>query len=156
MPRRAQDTGTLDLLTWTPKPPMSSSVPVSPNIDTSDGWRLAERISRAVAAALRDSDVARDEIARRMSAFLGEDVSPHMLNAYASAAREDHNISFARLVALSHALARLDLLDLGARCLGGAVVDQRYLPAIEEAVLIDEIEEREARRRTLRSKWRGR
>ena len=34
---------------------------------------------------------------------------------YASAAREDHNISFARLIALSHALARLDLLDLGAR-----------------------------------------
>jgi hypothetical protein len=156
MPRRTPDTDTLDLLAWTPKAPMPSAVPTPTLIETSDGWRLAERISRAVATALRDCDVARDEIARRMSAFLGEDVSPHMLNAYASAAREDHNISFARLIALSHALARLDLLDLGARSLGGAVVDQRYLPAIEEAVLIDEIEEREARRRTLRSKWRGR
>ncbi|SDG61487.1 DNA transposition protein [Thalassobaculum litoreum] len=156
MAKAPRDPLTLDLLSWRPKEPMTPVVPAPARSVEPEGWRLAERISLSVAGALRESDMPRDEVARRMSEFLGEDVSAHMLSAYASQARDDHNISFARLVALSHALGRLDLLDTGARLLGSAVVDQRYLPAIEEMILIDEIEEREQRRKQLRPKWRGR
>lgn len=64
---------------------------------------FAARVSRAVAVALADADVDRETIAARMSTFLGERVSPAMLDAYASQAREDHRISVPRLMGLLHA-----------------------------------------------------
>lgn len=106
---------------------------------------LAGRISRAVAHTLRECPLQREEIADRMGAFLGERVSAAMLNGYASQARDDHNISAVRLLALAHATSDARLLDLLAAELGLAVVGRDDLARIELLRLQDE--ERALKRR---------
>ncbi len=73
---------------------------------------LSGRIARAVACVLRDCRLDRDEVAARMSAFLGERVGRSSLDQYASQARADYNISAVRLVALAHATGDTRLLGL--------------------------------------------
>ncbi len=58
-------------------------------------------ISKAISRALKESPMTRAQIAASMSEMLGEDVSAHMLNAYASPAREEHRISLVRFKALA-------------------------------------------------------
>jgi len=65
-----------------------------------------------------------------MSAYLGEDVSENMLNAYASEARDEHIISLVRLIALIHATRDRRPLELIASMFGWAVIERRHLPAI--------------------------
>lgn len=145
------DSRTMDLLSWQPKP-----APKVPTTGRPAGHDLAAKVSRAVAEALRETNLTRDEIAERMSAYLEEQVTKAMLDAYASQARGDHNISFHRLIALAHTLERPQLLEIGASAVDCVVVDQRWVPAIEEAMLADEIEELNRRREQARRKWRGR
>lgn len=110
---------------------------------------FAARVSRAVAAALADADAEREAIAARMSSFLGERVSPAMLDAYASQAREDHRISVPRLMALLHATRDRRLLELLAEPLGWAVIDRRHLPLIEVAAIREHEDELRKRREFL-------
>jgi len=151
MAKLRNDTATLDLLNWRPKEPPKSAPAAKPG-----GIGLADRISRAVADALREYDMPRDRIAAAMSDYLGEEVSAHMLNAYASQAKPDHRISYSRLIALAHVIGRPDLLEIGAEAVGCAVIDRRYLPAIQEAMLTDQREEIERQIQSLRRQWRGR
>lgn len=97
------------------------------------GATLAARISRAVTVALRDCGKPRAQVARAMSAFLGETVSPAMLDAYASVAREGHRISLPRFLALIHATGDRRLLEMLAAPQGWAVIERRHLPLIEVA-----------------------
>lgn len=88
---------------------------------------LGRVIASGVARACKEDHRSREEICGRMAALLGEDVSPHMLNAYASEARHDHNISTERFLALIAATARFDILDaviarVGARAFVGEEV----------------------------------
>lgn len=119
-----------DLLEWEPPQPVARFPEEQVRAAS-----LAGRISRAVAAALADSDDCRETIAARMSAFLGERVSPAMLDAYASQAREDHRISVPRFVALLHATRDRRLLELLAEPMGWAVIERRHLPMIEVAAI---------------------
>lgn len=138
MARQRRDTETPDLfLSWQPKVPAPPPEPDPAPEPSPPGCRLAELVSRQVADALRVSELSRDEVARRMSDELGETVSVHMLNAYASQAREDHNISHARMVALAVALERPDLLLPAVRRVGKAMIDPRYLAAVRSAIRRD-------------------
>lgn len=110
---------------------------------------FAARVSRAVAVALADADAEREAIAARMSSFLGERVSPAMLDAYASQAREDHRISVPRLMALLHATRDRRLLELLAEPMGWAVIDRRHLPLIEVAAIREHEDELRRRREFL-------
>ena len=104
------------------------------------GASFAARVSRAVAVALRECGRPRREVARRMSEFLGEEVSVAMIDAYASVARSDHRISVPRLWALLHATGDRRLLELLAEPMGWAVIERRHLPLIEAEM----VREREA------------
>jgi len=110
---------------------------------------FAARVSRAVAVALADADAEREAIAARMSTFLGERVSPAMLDAYASQAREDHKISVPRFLALLHATRDRRLLELLAEPMGWAVIERRHLPLIEVAAIRDHEDELRKRREFL-------
>jgi len=99
---------------------------------------LRARIARAVAEALKDSEKSREDTAAAMTEWLGEDVSVHMLNAWASQAREDHSIPYQRLLALVHVTGDVRLLQLGAEMFGHSVVDDRYLPWVEVGQLADQ------------------
>lgn len=61
------------------------------------------RLAAAMARAIRDCGLDRYEIAGRMSAILGVEVSKAMIDAYTSAARETHTISVVRLKAFIRA-----------------------------------------------------
>jgi len=92
---------------------------------------IKSTIARAIAAALKDSDKPRKDIAASMSGFLGERVTKNMLDAYASESRDDHNISYVRLLALAVATSDERLLQIGADLIGHLVVDNKYVDWIE-------------------------
>lgn len=92
---------------------------------------LNQRISRAISETLSESELDRADVARRMSEFLNEDVTLNMVNAYASPAREDHNISYVRLLALTHATGDVRLLQIGAEMFGHVVAEDKYLDWIK-------------------------
>jgi hypothetical protein len=132
-PRRAAQP---DLLDWQPPEVVVAFEPAHVRAAT-----VAASIARAVATALRDSPTPRDDIAQRMSDYLGERVSKPMLDAYASEARRDHPIPVTRLIALMHATGDRRLLQLLAEPLGWAVIERRHLPMIELAAVQEKREE---------------
>jgi hypothetical protein len=133
-----------DLLEW--EPPQTVARFAEDQVRAAS---LAGRVSRAVAAALTDAAERRETIAARMSAFLGERVSPAMLDAYASQAREDHRISVPRFAALLHATRDRRLLELLAEPMGWAMIERRHLPLIEVAAIREHEDELRRRREHL-------
>lgn len=85
---------------------------------------LRQLIASGVARMLREDPRSRFEVAGRVSALMAEEVTKNMLDAYASEAREQHNVSAERFLALVAATERFDILDailarVGARVLVG-------------------------------------
>lgn len=78
--------------------------------------------SGVVAGVLKGDPRTREEIAGAMSAALGEDVSRWMLDAYASPARDAHNISFGRALALMAVTADRSMIEWAVGLLGGTVL----------------------------------
>jgi len=139
MPPRSAIPGQLDLLGWSAPEPVRRFAE-----ERVRGVTMRDRLSRAIGACLKDADargLTREEIAVRMSEFLGEKVSTHMVNAYASPARDDHVISVTRLMALLHATGDQRLLELIAEPMGWAVVERKYLPLIELAAVRERADE---------------
>lgn len=99
---------------------------------------LSARLCRAIAVSLKACGRSRAEIADAMSSYLGAKVSEPMLDAYASAAREQHVISWPRLIALVHATGDLRLLTAGLEHFGVALIDRKFLPYVEMALLEEE------------------
>jgi hypothetical protein len=119
------------------------------------GGTLAAQLSRAVSVALQDAKMSRRVIAQRMSDYLGEAVTPAMLDAYASVARDAHRISMPRFVALVHATGDRRLLELLAQPMGWAVIERRHLPLIEVAAIREQEDELRRRRDALTRKARA-
>lgn len=64
-------------------------------------WTRAGKLSKAVALALSNAPISREEVAAAMTQFMGgERVSKQLLDKYASQAAEEHSISALRLAAL--------------------------------------------------------
>jgi hypothetical protein len=152
-PRRKPCEGTLDLLNW--EPPQIAQGFAQGEIR---GATLDTRLALAVAATLRECGLDREEIASRMTAYLGEDeghVTVNMLNAYASQARSTtHRITVSRLIALCFVTHDPRLLGLLAEELGLALVDPKYVRLIEAVQAEEKAEELRAyaaaRRRAVR------
>ena len=80
-------------------------------------------IASATGKCLKEDRDSRAEIADLLSSILADRVSEHMLNAYASERRTDHNISAARFLALIAITRRFDILDAVLRRVGGKAID---------------------------------
>lgn len=80
------------------------------------------RIARMVGEALNSDTRPREVIAAEMSVLMEDVVSKAMLDAYSAPGKEDHNISFARMLALISVTKRFDLLDRELRPIGAAVL----------------------------------
>jgi hypothetical protein len=93
-----------------------------PATNAADLAGIDRLIAASVGRALRDDNRQRDEVARAMSELLGEEVTRFMLDAYASEARDNHNISAGRFLALIAATTRHDILDHVLRRIGAAVL----------------------------------
>ena len=142
----------LDLLTdW--EPPVATVRFDDARVRAGD---LVSGISRVVAAALADCGMDRAEIARRMSAYLGETVSLNMVNAYASQARNEHVITLPRFIALLHATGDRRLVEWMIEPLGWSAIDRKHLPLIELAAIQEKQRELAAEAEHLRRAARAR
>ena len=141
--------GQMDLLTdWAPSEPVERFDSVMVRASSITG-----RISKAVAASLKGKN--RDDIAKRMSDYLGTPFSKAMLDSYASEAREDHVISVPRLIALIHATRDRRLLQIFADDFGWAVVEGKHVHRIAQAEIEDKIKELSRQQEYLRRRARG-
>lgn len=93
-----------------------------PAIEEADLAGLGRVIAAGVARALREEQRSRYEIAGAMSALLDEEVTKAMLDAYASEARDQHNISAGRFFAFIAVTRRYDILDHVLRRIGAAAL----------------------------------
>lgn len=107
--RKSKDDRTLDIF----------SVP-QPVLTIPGNGNNAAQVSELISEILKGSDLDRYEIAARMSRLSGDDVSKHMLDAWSSPARIDHNMPFYRAalmeeVCSSHALTNWLVEQRGGR-----------------------------------------
>ena len=107
-------------------------------------------VSASVARMLREDSRSRAVIARAMSELLAEDVTPAMVDAYASEARTGHNIPAARWWALVAVTARFDVADAIAKRTGARVISGEEIRATELGHLQAERDALDARIKELR------
>lgn len=108
--RRVKDDKTLDIFA-VPQPVLS--IPGHGN--------YAAQVSELVSDLLKGSELDRYEIAARMSRLSGDDVSKHMLDAWSSPARTEHNLPLYRAPILEEVCASHALTDFLVALRGGRV-----------------------------------
>lgn len=145
-----RDRVTPDLFDWEPP-----RVAAGFDRERLPGNRLASRISRAVALALKECGKTRAAIAEEMSAELGYALSEATLDAYASEAKEGHKITLERFIALIQATGCHDLIGLVCEPFAHVAVPERYASLIE-LHLIEQHEADIARRKqAVTARWRA-
>lgn len=125
--RRVHDAATLDLF------PVPHPAPETPG--TMD-YRVT--VAHLVGDMLRGAQGDRFDVAAKMSRLTGKDVSKNMLDAYASDAREDHNLPFylgpaLEVVCESHVLGAWFSEVRGGRLLVGREALNAELGKLERA-----------------------
>lgn len=108
------------------------------------------RIARTVSQILKEDDRDRAIIAAEMSLLLDDEVSKAMLDKYASPASPEHNVSFARMLALIAVSHRFDLLDRELRAIGAAVLVGEEIYTAEIGQIDGEIEKLLRRKKDLK------
>ena len=131
--RRARPAPGPDLFSWTPPKVVAAYAP-----ERVRAASLAASLSKAVSASLRECGRDRAQVAREMSAYLGENVSADVLDKYASEAAESHIINVVRFIGLLAATRDRRLLELIAAQFDWAVIERKYLPAIDYATLLEQ------------------
>jgi hypothetical protein len=150
MPRR-RDNQTLDLLNWQPPAVVKAFPP-----EKIRAASLRALISKATALALKESGRERREVVQIMGEWLGEACTETMLNAFASEARENHVPSLVRFLGIAHATGDAQrMLQALADQFDLAVIPARYVPAIEDAMITDRLEELKQRQQLKRREWKG-
>lgn len=118
-------------------------------------WSRGRRLSRAVAKTLEQTGADREEIAKAISEWLGENVSKAMLDNYASQEKE-HQISALRLVALfavtGDARALNDLLGE----VGLIAIDRKYEALLRREQARELRERLEQEEKAADAEWRAR
>lgn len=143
-----RDRSTLDLFKWTPPSVAHAFEEIKVRAVS-----LAATVSKAVSLAMKECGKPRKQIAREIGEYLGRDCPESMLNAYASEGREDHGISLIRFVALIHVTRDIRLLNMIAKLFGWAVIEERYLAAVEEAMWADQEERATREKLAARRRW---
>lgn len=146
-----RDQFTLDLFKdWIPP---KVSVGFEPGAISGD--RLASRISRAIAKALKECGKDRTTIAGLMSERLGYTVSVATLEAYASEAKAGNNITVERFIALIHATGKTELLGFIADDFNLAVIPRKFENVIQLALITDHETAIGQHKKLLEAKIRG-
>ncbi|WP_085919059.1 hypothetical protein [Halomonas sp. CSM-2] len=118
--RRVKDTQTLDIF----------EVP-APVVPLPGSGNYASQVSELVGVVLKDCPVDRYEVAAQMSRLSGDDVSKHMLDAWSSPGRCDHNIPFYRIPLLEEVCQSHAFTDWIVHLRGGRVAYGREALAAE-------------------------
>ncbi len=107
-------------------------------------------IASAVSQILKEDPRSRFEIAGGMSALLDDEVSKAMLDAYSAEARESHNVSLARFLALVAETQRFDVLDALCHRVGCRVVVGEEVLTVELGHIASQMERLRQREKALR------
>ena len=130
MVKKRGDNFTIDM--WNEFTPPVVEVLIEPEV--TKGGMLGDKIARALSHAMQQCEFDRDEIAERMSYYLGgQKVTLNMLDQYASPARKDHKITLERFIALVAVTGCHDLLGFVAEFSDFAVIPEEYLADIKIA-----------------------
>ena len=148
--RTKGDTRTLDLLAWKPSSPAQAFEPEKVRASS-----LRSMLCRAIALSLKECGRNREQVSAEIGAYLGEPCPKNMLDAYASEARDDHTIPLVKFLGLIHATRDMRLLQVLAGQFGWAVIPERFLGAVDEAVITAKEEELAALKRQSRRRWKG-
>lgn len=154
MIRQRNDDMTGDLLSW--QAPQVAVTYEGEDAREVRGATISARFARAISKTLREAGRNREAIAEKMSDYLGESVTKQMLDAYASEARESHNINLPRFAALIHVTGDHRLLSLLPEMFGFAVVDEKYTSIIELHLIEEHERDIAARKAQLTSGLRRR
>jgi hypothetical protein len=92
--RISPSTGQYSLLDWTPPEPVITFAP-----ERVKAASLANEMSRVISETLTDCTMPRDQVAQRMSDYLGTPITLNMLDKYASEAAEEHVMNIVRYIA---------------------------------------------------------
>ena len=117
--------------------------------------RLDHAVSETLKTAKDEKDLSRDTIANEMSEWLGETVSKEMLDNYASEAKDDHTIPYIRILALIEVTGDTRLLQMGVELSEHAVIPDKYVAAVKDALISDQIENLKKAQRHQRAAWKG-
>jgi len=139
-----------DLLVWAPP---ETVVSFDPQLIRGNSY--SSRLSRAISVSLESCGYSRQEISERMSQHLGRRISLNILNAYASVARDTHEISVSRFNSLVMATGDRRLMEFVAADHGWSVIDRRYLPMIELAAVQEHRRDLARKEREIRVSVRG-
>ena len=118
--RRVKDTQTLDIF----------EVP-APVVPMPGSGNYAAQVSELVGIVLKDCPDDRYEVAAQMSRYSGDEVSKHMLDAWSSPGRCDHNIPFYRIPLLEEVCQSHAFTDWIVHLRGGRVAYGREALAAE-------------------------
>lgn len=122
--------------------------------------RLDNKIARLISHALRDAredqGLSRDEIAARISKYLGREVTSATLYKWTSEGSETHRIPLDAFIALVDATDAKDLLGFVPGEFGLTVIEDEYADLIEERLLEDHREEVDARIKALAARRKAR
>ncbi|WP_417846982.1 DNA transposition protein [Thalassospira povalilytica] len=152
MAKARGDNTTLDLLTeWNP-PAVAVRFTQPERVRASS---FSQRISRAVSEVLKDCGKSREDIAAAMTEYAGEEVTKNMLDAYASMARESHTINLERAFALLHATGDARIFGMELERFDLAVIPERYLGAVDDAMIEDQREQLRKTQLAARRRWKG-
>ncbi len=123
---RRRDPHTVDLFSEFTPPPVIERFAA----ERVRATRASGRIARAIAEAIKQSRRSRHDIAAEMSAYLGEEISPAMLDQYSSTANERHNIPAHRLIALLAVTGDARIVNAALQDTGFVAIDARFEPLI--------------------------
>jgi hypothetical protein len=107
-------------------------------------------IAGAVSQVLKEDPRSRFEIAGGVSGLLDDDVSKAMLDAYSAEAKETHNISLSRFLALIAETQRYDVLDALCQRIGCKVVVGEEIFTVELGHLEAQIQRLQSRKTALK------
>lgn len=104
---------------------LALSFDAPPRVTPTEGMLagLDRYVAGLVSRIVHEDPRSQGEVAAAMSAVLGEKVSSQLLYAYAAEAKETHNISAARFMALCLATRRADALDALSQRIGCRVLE---------------------------------
>lgn len=120
---------------------------VPAGVVTASDFKL--RLAQAISEALHESGKSRTQIAWAMTESLGEPISEHMLNAYASPAREGHDITVTRLRALVQATGCLWLWEVATEGQGLTLMAGQDAIYAQRGLIRRQIEELQQREKQL-------
>ena len=153
---RHRDTRTASLFDWEPP-----QVTVGYAKDVAGHGALENKIARLLARALRDAKdgedkLSRAEIAGLMTLELHREISPAMLDKWASEASGAHRIPLDAFIALIKVTGAEELLGFIPELMGFAVVPKQYTEIIELHLIEQKQQELAAASDALKARLRSR